>query len=113
MRAIKSVCHSCRRRTNSLNLDQFPLFAAFCRQLPSDQIDLAEACGSPTQTANSRYVSQHGVFVTKFIAHRARPLVVSLPSDNRCEPRAAYTQGLVSSGMLLGSGDGGIDLIKA
>jgi hypothetical protein len=59
-----SGCHSCRRelftKTRCISLN-----AAFCRlvflQLPSNQIDMAEACGSRTQTLDSQLAANDDV----------------------------------------------------
>src|SRR5216684_8700508 len=61
---LGSGCHSCRRelltKTGCISLN-----AAFCRlvflQLPSSQIDMAEACGSRTQTFNSQLTANDDV----------------------------------------------------
>src|SRR5439155_3321704 len=61
---LGSGCHSCRRelltKTGCISLN-----AAFCRlvflQLPSSQIDMAEACGSLTQTFNSQLTANDDV----------------------------------------------------
>jgi hypothetical protein len=57
-------CHLRRSKSNH-NTGPFAANAAFCRliflQLPSSQLDMAEACGSRTQTFNSQLTANDDV----------------------------------------------------
>jgi hypothetical protein len=59
-----SGCHSCRRELLT-KIGCISLNAAFCRlvflQLTSNQIDMAEACGSRTQTLDSQLTANDDV----------------------------------------------------
>jgi hypothetical protein len=61
---LGSGCHSCRRELIT-KVGCMSLNAAFCRlvclQLPSSQIDMAEACGSRTRTIDSQLTANDDV----------------------------------------------------
>src|SRR6266480_83422 len=82
---LGSGCHSCRRelltKTGCISLN-----AAFCRlvflQLPSSQIDMAEACGSRTQKFNSQLTANDDVAASaKFQLESIGVRTVDLPSN--------------------------------